>query len=135
VSNESLSEAPISHYDSVGGSAGVREAVERFYQRVLDDPRLTHYFTGVDIPRLKRHQVLLISQILGGPTEYDGRPLGEAHADLAITTEHYLVVGGHLIDVLTELQARPETIEAVQGALAAVQGDIVAADVAPSPNE
>ena len=113
-------------YQSVGGAPAVTEAVERFYRRLLDDPRVSAYFTEVDLPRLKRHQVLLLSQVLGGPAQYDGRTLKDAHAGLGITTEQYAVVGEHLIAVLTELQAPAEVVAGVQGVLVDVQPDVVA---------
>ena len=63
-------ESPDSHYDRVGGRPAIREVVERFYVRVLDDAELAPYFTDADMAQVKRHQVLLLSQVLGG--EIDG---------------------------------------------------------------
>jgi hemoglobin len=56
----------VSDYDMVGGGPAVSAVVNDFYERVLSDPQLAPYFEGVDLARLKRHQVLLISQVLGG---------------------------------------------------------------------
>lgn len=114
-------------YEQVGGAPAITEAVERFYRRLLDDPRVSAYFTGVEMPRLKRHQVLLLSQVLGGPTQYDGRSLAEAHAGLGITPEQYAVVGEHLVAVLEELGAPANVVEAVKSVLGSVQSDVVAA--------
>jgi truncated hemoglobin YjbI len=55
----------LSDYDIVGGGSAVGGVVNDFYERVLGDPQLAPYFEGVDLARLKRHQVLLISQVLG----------------------------------------------------------------------
>jgi hemoglobin len=126
VSQES-SESPASQYDAIGGAASVKEAVERFYQRVVGDPQLAHYFADVDLPRLKRHQALLIGQLLGGPTDYDGRSLGDAHAGMGITGTDYALVGEHLLGTLAELQVGPQVLETIDGALASVRGDIVTA--------
>lgn len=114
-------------YEQVGGAPAITEAVERLYRRLLDDPRVSAYFTGVDIPQLKRHQVLLLSQVLGGPAQYDGRTLAAAHAGLGITPEQYAVVGEHLVGVLQELGAPANVVEAVESVLGSVQSDVVAA--------
>jgi hemoglobin len=117
--------APDNHYDRIGGGATVREAVDRFYPLVLADDELAPYFTDVDIARLKRHQVLLLSQVLGGPTAYDGRELGDAHRGLGVTGAHYDKVVAHLVGVLTELGADDEAIAAAGSVVAAVKPDIV----------
>ena len=67
--------AAVSDYDAIGGGPAVSAVVNDFYVRVLADPQLVPYFEGVDMARLKRHQVLLVTQVLGGPAKYDGRSL------------------------------------------------------------
>jgi hemoglobin len=117
--------APATHYDRIGGAPAVREAVDRFYARVLDDAELAPYFTDADIAQVKRHQVLLLSQVLGGPQAYGGRELGEAHRGLGVTETHYDRVVDHLVAVLTELGAPPDTIAAAGEVVAGVKADIV----------
>jgi hemoglobin len=113
------------HYDRVGGQPAIHEVVEQFYARVLADDELAPYFTGSDVDAIKRHQVLLLSQVLGGPAEYDGRELGEAHRGLGITSEHYDKVVGYLVAVLTELGADDELLAAAGSVVAGVKPDIV----------
>jgi len=117
-------EAP-SYYDQLGGAPTIKEAVDRFYVRLLDDAELSHYFVDTDLAQLKRHQVLLLSQVLGGPTEYGGRELSAAHRGLAITGGHYEKVGAHLLGVLNEMGAPGEIADAVAQTLKAVRDDIV----------
>jgi hemoglobin len=124
--SDSSTAAP-SLYDQVGGAPAITEAVERLYRRLLDDARVSAYFAGVDMPQLKRHQALLLSQVLGGPTQYDGRTLAAAHAGLGITPEQYAVVGGHLVGVLEELGAPANVVDAVKSVLGSVQADVVTA--------
>ena len=119
------SPTPASHYDRVGGEPAIREVVEQFYARVLDDDDLAPYFVDADVSEVKRHQVLLLSQVLGGPAEYDGRELGAAHRGLGITSDHYDKVVGHLVAVLTDLGADDELLAAAGGVLAGVKADIV----------
>lgn len=114
-----------SDYDLVGGGPAVRQVVERFYQLVLGDPALAPMFTGVDMPRLKRHQALLVSQVMGGPAEYDGRELHEAHAGLGITDEHFDHVVEHLVASLQEAGVPGDVIGRVGEALGGTRGDVV----------
>lgn len=123
-----MTAAETSYYDQLGGAPTIKEAVDRFYVRLLDDAELAPYFADTDITQLKRHQVLLLSQVLGGPTAYDGRDLASAHAGMAITGDHYAKVGGHLMGVLGEMGAPAHIATAVEETLAAVRPDIVAAE-------
>jgi hemoglobin len=114
-----------SDYERVGGNAAVSAVVTRFYELVLGDSQLAPFFESVDMARLKRHQVLLISQVLGGPAEYDGRALREAHAGMRITPTHFEAVAKHLVAALEEAGVEQDVIERVGVALGATQEDIV----------
>jgi hemoglobin len=86
----------VSDYEAVGGGPAVSAVVNDFYERVLGDPQLAPYFEDVDMARLKRHQVLLVTKVLGGPDNYNGRPLDEAHEGLGIDSDDFNKVVGHL---------------------------------------
>jgi truncated hemoglobin YjbI/DNA-binding winged helix-turn-helix (wHTH) protein len=109
---------------SVGGTAGLRSAVELLYLRLVDDPHVAHHFRDVDLPRLKRHQVLMLASLLGSPEPYSGRHLARAHQGLGITSEEYRRVLDHLEEVVTEL-GDAGTARAVRLVLEALEGDVV----------
>jgi hemoglobin len=117
----------MSLFERLGQEAGIRTAVDDFYVRVLADPQLAPYFEGIDLPRLRRHQTALLSQVTGGPVEYSGRDLGAGHAGLGITPADFDRVVGHLVATLTALGVAPEDIGAVGEALTAHRDDIVTA--------
>jgi hemoglobin len=106
--------AAVSDYDAIGGGPAVSAVVNDFYVRVLGDPQLAPYFEEVDMARLKRHQVLLVSQVLGGPDSYEGRPLAEAHEGLGI--DH---------DDFTAVAVPEDVIKRAIAAVAATEPDIV----------
>ena len=110
---------------AVGGTPGLRSAVELLYARLVDDPEVAHHFRGVDLPRLKRHQVLMLASLLGSPEVHDGRQLAQAHKGLGITTADYRRVLDHVEDVIVEL-ATPATALAVRRVLESLEGDVVA---------
>lgn len=115
------------HFELIGGTPAVKEAVSRFYDRLLADPDLAGYFSGVDLPTLKRHQVEMISMVLGGPSNYTGRDLGTAHADLHIDATAFGKVGDHLVAVLRELGVPEHVVESVVATLTSVAPQIVTA--------
>ncbi len=117
-----------SDYDRVGGGRAVSAVVDAFYERVLADPQLVPFFTGADMTRLKRHQVLLISQALGGPAEYDGRELHTAHAGLDISADDFSRVVDHLVTTLEEAGVEPDIIGRVGAVLGSTKDDIVGAE-------
>lgn len=102
-------------YQRLGGEGAVRAVVDRFYEMVLVDPVLRPYFAGVDLRSLRRHQALFLSQVAGGPTEYDGREMAAAHAGLGVNDEAFDRVAGHLVEALREFEVgEPEIAEVVQ---------------------
>jgi hemoglobin len=138
MSQETLSDAAdstVSFYEKIGGKKVVHEVVEQFYGRLVADPIVAHYFVGMDLPQLKRHQVLFLSQALGGPLEYAGRSMAEAHAGLGITEEEFARVGSHLLEVLGGSPVDSEVLTAVADALAGLKGDIVTGPVADSTGD
>ncbi|MEU1647216.1 group I truncated hemoglobin [Micromonospora zamorensis] len=117
--------APASHYDRIGGASAVRAAVDLFYDKVLVDPELAGYFSDVDMVGQRRHLTLMLTTVLGGPDEYAGRGLAEAHQPLNIPVEHYAMVGGHLVVTLTELGVPADILADVQTVLGQVQDQVV----------
>jgi truncated hemoglobin YjbI len=60
-----------SMYARIGGAPTVRRVVDRLYAWIFhDDVLYLRYFANVDKPTLKAHMVRLLSQVLGGPTQY-----------------------------------------------------------------
>jgi hemoglobin len=117
--------AAVSDYDTIGGGPAVSAVVNDFYVRVLGDPQLAPYFEEVDMARLKRHQVLLVSQVLGGPDSYEGRPLAEAHDGLGIDHDDFTAVAGHLTAALRDAGVPEDIIRRAIAAVAATEPDIV----------
>jgi hemoglobin len=122
--------APPSMYERIGGAATVREAVDRFYGRLLDDPELAGYFAG-DITALKRHQAALLTQVLGGPGSYEGRDLAEAHARLDIHPAHFRRVVFYLVGTLWELGAPMDVVMAIGETVASLESAVVPAQAGP----
>jgi hemoglobin len=115
----------LSDYEVIGGGPAVSAVVNDFYERVLGDPQLVPYFEGVDMSRLKRHQVLLVTKVLGGPDNYNGRPLDEAHAGLGIDSDDFNAVVGHLAGAMKDAGVPDDIISRAGAAVAATEPAIV----------
>jgi hemoglobin len=128
-------DAKTSHADSpfvaIGGSAAVAGVVDEFYRRLLADPATAGFFTTVleqdGLGALKRHQVLLLAKVLGGPDRYDGRDLGVAHAGMNITPVAYQRVSLHLLLTLHDAGVPIDIVAAAASVLESVSGAIITA--------
>jgi hemoglobin len=112
-------------YQRISGEIAIHAAVDRFYERVVADPSLKHFFTNVNMVRLKGHQFAFLSQALGGPKQYSGTSMEVAHASLAIEQYHFDLVATHLVQTLQELGVSEEVIGGVVAAVAPLASQIV----------
>ncbi len=83
-------------YDEIGGRDAVEAVVSDFYDAVLADERITHYFEEQDMTELRAHQIQFISSVTGGPVEYSGADMREAHAHLDLDERDFQAVADHL---------------------------------------
>jgi hemoglobin len=120
---------PESAFMAIGGASAVTAVVDEFYRRLLDDPATAPYFEQVlatnSLSALKRHQVLMLVKVLGGPDRYSGRDLRSAHADLRITDEAYRRVSLHLLTVMHEFKVPMDILAAADQVLRSVHSLVV----------
>ncbi len=104
-------------YEKLGGAAAVELAVERFYDRVLADERVSHFFAGLDMARQKQHQTAFMTYAFGGASHWDGRPMRQAHADLVqrlgLSDQHFDAIAEDLVATLQELEVAEPLIQEV----------------------
>jgi len=116
----------VTDYQRIGGGSAVTAVVDRFCQLLLEDRRLRGLLRDVDIAQLKRHQVLLISRVLGGPAE-DAEPgLEHSRTELRISRNDLGQVVSYLVLALQEAGVDPEIIARMGPTLAAAELDVVA---------
>jgi hemoglobin len=109
----------------------VSAVVEEFYRRLLADPATAGFFTDLvardGMAGLKRHQVLLLAKVLGGPDRYPGRDLGVAHQGMAITAAAYQRVSLYLLTVMHEFGVPMDILQAADSTLRDVAPAIISA--------
>ncbi|HWI64747.1 MAG TPA: group 1 truncated hemoglobin [Symbiobacteriaceae bacterium] len=99
-------------FERFGGQEGIADVVETFYQKVLDDNSINHFFANTDMAAQKRHQTAFLSFALGGPA-YSGRSMERAHAGMNLQPEHFGAVAGHMVASLQEHGVAQEDTDAV----------------------
>jgi hemoglobin len=119
-------------FDRLRGRDGISSVVQEFYTRVLRDPQLDHYFADVPMWRLQRHMVAFLVQATGGPKEYEGREMREAHTGLDIRPRDFDRVAVHLVATLADFGVSPEDSDAVVEAIASLK-PAIATEIEPDP--
>ena len=77
-------------YDALGGQAGIEGLVDVLIGEIHGDKRINALFKNTDIPDFRARLVEQLCQGTGGPCQYTGRTMEEAHSGLAITHQEFV---------------------------------------------
>ncbi|TYL39779.1 group 1 truncated hemoglobin [Natronococcus pandeyae] len=114
-------------YDRLGGQDAIAAVVDRFYERMLEDDRVAHFFEDIDMQRQVAHQTQFLSAVTGGPVDYTGENMEAAHTHLDISRAEFAVVATHLEETLEEFEVDAHDREAVLSEVASYEDAIVTA--------
>jgi hemoglobin len=101
--------------EQIGGRHAVQRATELFYNKVLDDDQLQHFFRRTDMAHLRSRQVMFISMLLGGKV-YTGKDIHKAHAlarDQGLDASHFDLFLRHFREALEEVGVKSENAERI----------------------
>jgi hemoglobin len=118
----------MSLYERLGGEPAFRAATDAFYRRMLGDERVARFFDDVDMDGQIAKQRAFLTFVAGGPAEYTGKEMREAHAPLlerGLKDEHVDIVIEHLGATLAELGAAPDDIGEMAALAESVRADIL----------
>jgi len=116
---------PTTLYEQLGGQEGIGRVVERFYEKVLADERINHFFARTDMDKQRRHQTLFISWVTGGPNQYTGKGMTKAHEGMNLQEEHFQAVAENLVSSLQEFGVGAGQIQQVVDKLLSMKDDIL----------
>jgi hemoglobin len=114
-------------YDLIGGRSTIEAATKLFYDKILQDDNLRHFFEGVDVAHLRSRQAMLISMLLGGRV-YTGKDIRDAHArsrDQGLNGAHFDLFLQHFRAALEEVGVMPENAEKVMKRLESKRGSVL----------
>lgn len=115
-------------FSRLGGSAAVDAAVDIFYDKVLADERIRHFFADTDMARQRAHQKAFLTVAFGGPNAYLGRDLRSGHQrliDQGMNDSHYDAVVEDLAAALDELGVSAAQIKEVAAIAEVVRNDVL----------
>jgi hemoglobin len=119
----------VSIYERLGGEAAIMAAVDLFYKKVIADELTGPFFTALDMQAQTKKQIAFMTWAFGGPVEYRGRPLREAHAKLVqekgLTEAHFDRVAALLGETLNELGIAPNLVQEVLQTVGTVRGEVL----------
>ena len=112
-------------YERLGGAAAVDAAVDVFYRKVLADSRISHYFDSVDMDAQRAKQKAFLTFAFGGPAQYSGRDMREAHKKMNLSEADFDAVMDNLGMTLEELKVPSELINEAAGIAMSVKNDVL----------
>lgn len=124
-------------YERLGGYFAIAAVVDRFSNEIIKNPKLNENpalkmwntaEAANRLPGLKFGRTLWIAAAAGGPFEYTGLPLEEAHRDFNLTAEEFEEVGAEIVRALDYFKVpereKQELVEAYMKSMPeVVQGD------------
>jgi hemoglobin len=114
-------------YERLGGRESIEAVVGRFYEHVMADDLVNHYFEDTDMQRQIGHQTQFISSVTGGPVEYTGEDMRAAHAGMGITEVEFTAIAEHLDTALKEFNVPENDREDVLDEIASYEDAIIGA--------
>lgn len=116
-------------YEKLGGEPAIDAAVDLFYDKVLADERISHFFTNTDMARQRQHQKMFLTYAFGGMPGYSGKGMREAHAplveELGLNDSHFDAVMDNLGAALVELNVPEELIAEAAGIAESIRNDVL----------
>lgn len=124
-----MSETNPSLYEQLGGEAAVSAAVDIFYRKVLSDHRINRFFDNTDIEKQAAKQKSFLTMAFGGPNNYTGADMRQAHAHLVkkwgLNDTHFDAVMEHLTSTLEELNVPKDLINQVAAIAESTRNDVL----------
>ena len=117
-------------YARIGGGRVIAEVVDAFYDRILADPVMQPFFTNIIIDsesrqlnkgRLER----FLGDATGGPVNYKGRDMREAHRNMNIQSLHFDKFVDYFTAALRERAVSSDLVEETRRLLYSMRPDVV----------
>ncbi|BDY04602.1 group 1 truncated hemoglobin [Ferrimonas sp. YFM] len=124
-------EAP-SLYDRLGGLAPISVVVSDFIDALMPDPILNSNpaidaaRTAVPASYLKYHVTAMMCQATGGPCQYHGRDMYQAHAHLSIQEAEWQRMIEVFDQILAKHQVPQQEVDELMAIMDSTKADIVA---------
>ncbi len=116
-------------FEKIGGADAVNAAVDKFYEKVLSDDRIKHFFDGVDMVTQAAHQKKFLTFAFGGAEGYPGKSLRDSHKalvdDMGLNDAHFDAVLENLAETLKELGVPEDLITEAAAITESTRNDVL----------
>ena len=113
-------------YDSLGGEEGITQLVEDAVEAHLNNPVIkTRFENTVDITKAKRLSVEFFCAGSGGPQNYTGRELLEAHRGMNISEQEFIAVVDDILWAMDKNKLSEDVKKEVLSVLYSLKGQII----------
>jgi hemoglobin len=120
-------------YERIGGVNAIALVVDRFSDEVVKNPKLNEnpalkeWNESGQLPGLKFMRTLWLCEQAGGPFQYTGKDMGEAHKDLHLTADEFDEVGAEIARALDHFDVPEQEKQEVLAAIVARKDEVVSA--------
>lgn len=116
-------------FERIGGKDAVNAAVDLFYDKLIADSRVSHFFKGIDIDRQRAKQKIFLTYAFGGAPHYSGPSMRKAHEKLVtekgLNDGHFDAVAENLQKTLEELGVPAGIIGEVMAIADSTRNDVL----------
>jgi Truncated hemoglobins len=118
-------------FERLGGTNAIATVVDRFSDQIVVNPKLNvnpalkEWNHKGQLPNLKFMRTLWICQATGGPFQYTGKDMHEAHKDLHLTSEEFDEVGAEIASALDHFKVPEREKNEVLAAIVARKNEVV----------
>lgn len=112
-------------FERLGGEGAISAVVDKFYELMLDDERVSRFYQGINVGLLRCRQKQFITLVTGGPNHYEGTDMKTAHCKMKICEEDFDITWENLEKAMKHFNVAVELIEEVKEIFYSVQEEIV----------
>lgn len=116
-------------YERIGGKEAVNAAIDLFYDIMLADERVKHFFIDTNMDKQRQHQKNFVTLALGGPNSYDGCDMRAGHRhlveNLGLNDSHFDATVENLVIALHTLKVPEDIIAEVGSVLETTRNDVL----------
>lgn len=112
-------------YERLGGQPAVEAVVKDFAGRALADERINKKFAKSNADRLVKNLIDFVCAATGGPCQYNGQSMKEAHKHMAVTEGEFNALVEDLVATLKKFNVPEKEQNELLKALGGLAKDIV----------
>lgn len=90
-------------FERLGGKPAITAVVDGMVAKIAADEKLAWRFENTDFDTYKPTFVNFVCMVTGGPCDYQGLSMPNAHSRMGVSSEEFDMTVGHVLAVLDEL--------------------------------